>query len=246
MSRILIIDPDPTAQSALAGALQDAGHDLQLSTTAREGLFSARARRPDLIVTEWLLPDGSAADIFRAMEAEPALRSIPVLVWTQRDEEIDRVVAFELGASDYVVKPVSARELALRVRAILRRSRVPSVKTTVEHRGRLSFDRAAHQVWVDGSSVSLTLLEWGLLTALIDGRGRVLTRATLQEDVWGLASDTTTRTVDTHIKRLRDKLGGAGAYIETVRGIGYRFAHVLEQSTIRDEGPQSSDTTRES
>jgi two-component system phosphate regulon response regulator PhoB len=143
---------------------------------------------------------------------------------TARGEEVDRVVGFELGADDYVVKPFSVRELLLRIEAVLRRASTPASEdvSPIEF-GRLRVDRGAHRVWVDGEEVVLTALEMRLLVTLYDRRNRVQSRATLLDDVWGIQADITTRTVDTHVKRLREKLGAAGDYIETVRGVGYRF-----------------------
>jgi two-component system phosphate regulon response regulator PhoB len=150
-----------------------------------------------------------------------------VVMVTANGEEIDRVVGFELGADDYVVKPFSTRELLLRVQAVLRRRQVPSAPAA-EGTGPIRFgclvmDRNAHRAWVNDSEVQLTALEFKLLGTLYDRRDRVQTRGSLLEDVWGASAEMATRTVDTHVKRLREKLGPAGDYIETVRGVGYRF-----------------------
>jgi two-component system phosphate regulon response regulator PhoB len=142
---------------------------------------------------------------------------------TAKGEEIDRVVGFELGADDYVVKPYSMRELTLRLQAILRRRAVPVNGGGLMTFGRLRIDREGHRVWVDGAEVALTALELRLLCTLYDRRGRVQSRAVLLDEVWRMSSDVNTRTVDTHVKRLREKLGDAGGYLETVRGVGYRF-----------------------
>jgi two-component system phosphate regulon response regulator PhoB len=142
---------------------------------------------------------------------------------TAKGEEIDRVVGFEIGADDYVVKPYSVRELTLRVRAILRRTRTGESEGERIEFGRLRVDVSAHRTWVDDEEVSLTALEFKLLTTLLERRGRVQTREVLLTDVWGFSAEVTTRTVDTHVKRLRQKLGPAGRYIETLRGVGYRF-----------------------
>jgi two-component system phosphate regulon response regulator PhoB len=161
----------------------------------------------------------------------PCTRSTPILFLTARDNEIDRVVAFELGADDYVCKPFSVRELVLRVRALLRRARIPREKQTTGGEtqfGRLRIDVDAHEVWIDGKEIALTALEFRLLHTLMDRRGRVQTRTLLLEDVWGVHADVTTRTVDTHVKRLREKLGDAGPYVETIRGVGYRFRNNAE------------------
>jgi two-component system phosphate regulon response regulator PhoB len=142
---------------------------------------------------------------------------------TAKGEEIDRVVGFEVGADDYVVKPFSVRELMLRVRAILKRSSPDHPEEDVLVFGRLRVDRSGHRAWVDDVEVALTALEFRLLATFIERKGRVQTRDALLSDVWGIDADVTTRTVDTHVKRLREKLGAAGKYIETLRGVGYRF-----------------------
>jgi two-component system phosphate regulon response regulator PhoB len=143
---------------------------------------------------------------------------------TARGEEIDRVVGFELGADDYIVKPFSVRELLLRIQAILRRGKAePEVEEARIHFGCLEIDREAHRVWVEGHEIELTALEFRLLVTLYDRRNRVQTRSALLDDVWGIQADITTRTVDTHVKRLREKLERARDYVETVRGVGYRF-----------------------
>jgi two-component system phosphate regulon response regulator PhoB len=157
-----------------------------------------------------------------------------VIMLTARGEEIDRVVGFELGADDYVVKPFSIRELLLRIQAVLRRGKreeVPENDRSVEF-GRLRIDRAAHRVWVDGTEIELTALEFKLLLTLYDRRNRVQTRSALLDDVWGIQADITTRTVDTHVKRLREKLDKARDYVETVRGVGYRFVGSPDEAGV--------------
>ena len=143
---------------------------------------------------------------------------------TAKGEEIDRVVGFELGADDYMVKPFSVRELLLRIESILRRSKGDGLVQQSFEFGSLRVDREAHRVWVAEKEVELTTLEFKLLVTFYDRRNRVQDRTKLLDDVWGIDAEITTRTVDTHVKRLREKLGRAGDYIETVRGIGYRFA----------------------
>jgi two-component system phosphate regulon response regulator PhoB len=171
-----------------------------------------------------MLPDISGTDVCRRLRLSEKTRAVPVLMLTARTDEIDRVVGFEVGADDYVVKPFSTRELLLRVKAILRR--MQPVEPTAEGErsfGRLRLDAAAHRVWVDGEEVTLTALEFRLLSTFLARKGRVQTRDMLLSDVWGIEADITTRTVDTHVKRLREKLGPAGVYVETIRGVGYRF-----------------------
>jgi two-component system phosphate regulon response regulator PhoB len=183
---------------------------------------------PELVLLDLMLPDISGLEICRHLKSDPALRAIPVIMLTARSEEIDRVVGFELGADDYVVKPFSVRELVLRVQAVLRRSHADSTGSESASEsefvfGRLRVDQSAHRTWVDGEEIMLTPLEMKLLWTLYQRRGRVQTRGVLLDDVWEASPENNTRTVDTHVKRLREKLGLAGAYVETVRGIGYRF-----------------------
>jgi two-component system phosphate regulon response regulator PhoB len=186
-----------------------------------------QAHLPDLVLLDLMLPDISGTQLCRILKSRTDTGAIPVVMLTARGDEIDRVVGFELGAEDYVVKPFSMRELLLRISVILRRHRtapVPDTGQPVVEFGRLRLDRGSHRVWVDGEGIELTALEFRLLAALYDRRDRVQTREGLLDKVWGVQpSDTTTRTVDTHVKRLREKLEGARNYIETVRGVGYRF-----------------------
>jgi two-component system phosphate regulon response regulator PhoB len=159
--------------------------------------------------------------VCKTLKKDPATRDIRVIMVTAKGEEIDRVVGFELGADDYVVKPFSVRELLLRVNAVLRRKDAPS--TDFVEFGELRIDPAAHRAWVAGVEVALTTLEFKLLLTLYERKNRVQTRSVLLSDIWGIEADITTRTVDTHVKRLREKLKSVGRYIETVRGVGYRF-----------------------
>ncbi len=231
MSRILVIEDEPDLQQILAYNLRKEGYEVLQALDGAEGLRAARTQKPDLVMLDLMLPDLPGTEVCKALKAEASTRDIPILMLTAKGEEIDRVLGFELGAEDYVVKPFSVRELLLRVQAILRR--VLSAKSPIAEAaltfGRLRIDTAAHRVWVDGIETQLTSIEFRLLVMLYDRRNRVQTRASLLEDVWGLQADTETRTVDTHVKRLREKLGAAEAYIETVRGVGYRFAASPEE-----------------
>ncbi|MCA9561094.1 MAG: response regulator transcription factor, partial [Myxococcales bacterium] len=178
---------------------------------------------PDLVLLDLMLPDMSGTEVCRKLRADERTKDVPVMMVTAKGEEIDRVVGFEVGADDYVVKPFSLRELLLRVRAVLRRARTGEESEDEITFGRLRIDTPGHHVWVDEEEVKLTALEFRLLTTFHARRGRVQTREMLLSDVWGYQAEVTTRTVDTHVKRLREKLGEAGQYIETVRGVGYRF-----------------------
>jgi two-component system phosphate regulon response regulator PhoB len=224
MAFILVVEDEADLQQILAYNLRQAGHDVVTASNGEAALAQVQKRLPDLIVLDLMLPGMSGTDVCRAVKGDPATRSAAVLMLTAKGSEIDRVVGFELGADDYVVKPFSVRELALRIAAILRRQQSGAAESTARvDFGKLRIDRDAHRVWVEGDEAPLTALEFRLLCLLFDRRDRVQSRAALLDDVWGVSSDLETRTVDTHVKRLREKLGVAGAYIETVRGVGYRF-----------------------
>ncbi len=190
------------------------------------GAMSAvRDKQPDLVLLDLMLPDISGTEVCRRLRSDEETKHIPVLMLTARGEEVDRVMGFEVGADDYVVKPFSPRELVLRVGAVLRRTAPPP--TTNEAAdiqiGHMTIDVPRHEVRVEESNVPLTALEFKLLLDLASRKGRVQTREALLERVWGYAPGIETRTVDTHVKRLREKLGEASHYIETVRGVGYRM-----------------------
>jgi len=223
MARVLVIEDERDLQKVLEFNLRQAGHEVLSTVRGREGLQLARDQKPELVLLDLMLPDLSGTAVCKALKQDPQSRDIAVVMLTAKGEEVDRIVGFELGADDYVVKPFSVRELLLRIDAILRRGKAePSSEQPAEF-GCLRIDRGAHRVWVKQGEVELTALEWKLLLNLFDRKNRVQSRASLLDDVWGIAADITTRTVDTHVKRLRQKLGAAGDYIETVRGVGYRF-----------------------
>lgn len=223
MARVLVIDGDPGVRAWLDRALSQEGHDRVYCSTGTEGIEAARRQRPDILLLEMGFSDRTAEEVCQTLARSASTRDIPFVFVTSRSTEADRVRGFELGAADYVVKPASARELCLRVRAVLRRSEAV-VRGSVIELGSLRIDPAAFRAWVDDAELDLTLLEFKLLLALCENRDRVQTRADLLERAWGVGVSITTRTVDTHVKRLRDKLGSAGEYVQTVRGIGYRFA----------------------
>jgi two-component system phosphate regulon response regulator PhoB len=235
MAKVLVIEDDPDILEVLDYNLTEKGHKVTLTSKGMDGIRIAKDTRPDLVLLDLMLPDIPGTDVCKAIKSDPNLANVRVMMLTAKGEEIDRVVGFELGADDYVTKPFSVRELLLRIQAIVRRgggSAAPETDAsrTIEF-GSLKVDRSAHRVWADGSEVELTALEFKLLVTLYDRRNRVQTRAALLSDVWGIDADITTRTVDTHVKRLREKLGDAGVYIETVRGVGYRFADNPEEAT---------------
>jgi two-component system, OmpR family, phosphate regulon response regulator PhoB len=186
---------------------------------------------PDLILLDLMLPDVSGTEVCRRFKQEPRTRQVPIIMLTAKGEEIDRVIGLEVGADDYVTKPFSVRELMLRVRAILRRTQTSETPHGERRFADLRVDTDAHRVWVGAFEVTLTALEFKLLLMLLDRRGRVQTRERLLEEVWQMPGELTTRTVDTHVKRLRQKLGHAGDYVETVRGVGYRFLDRPRETT---------------
>lgn len=220
---ILIVEDEPDLVAPLEYQLQSAGYQTRVAPTG--GLALERARQdpvPDLILLDLMLPDIQGTDVCRILKSDSRTSHIFVVMVTALGNEIDRVVGFEIGADDYVVKPYSVRELVLRVGAILNRTQhTPSIPQNVVF-GALTVDRTGHRVWVDGREADLTALEFKLLVTFLERPGRALTRDFLLDNVWGYA-DVTTRTVDTHVKRLRQKIGSAGTYIETMRGVGYRF-----------------------
>lgn len=230
-TRILVVEDETDLSDTLVYSLEREGFEARAVRSGKEAVVGAQAApRPDLILLDLMLPDMSGLDVCRTLRADAATKDIPIIMATARSEEIDRVVGFEVGADDYVVKPLSVRELTLRIKAVLRRrEQVPKTASTSSF-GRLAIDREGKRVLVDGEERAVTALEFRLLETLLDRKGRVQTRETLLADVWGVSPEITTRTVDTHVKRLREKLGAAGVYVETVRGFGYRF------KTTPDEG----------
>jgi two-component system phosphate regulon response regulator PhoB len=222
---VLIIEDEEDLLGTLEYNLQKEGFSTRTATGGEPGLELARQDPvPDLVLLDLMLPDISGTEVCRRLREDPQTRNTFIVMLTARGEEIDRVVGFEVGADDYVVKPFSMRELMLRIRAVLRRGHTEEDPGEAEVSfGRIRIDEPGRRVWVDDDEVTLTALEFRLLTTLLARKGRVQTRDILLDDVWGIQADVTTRTVDTHVKRLREKLGRAGDYIETVRGVGYRM-----------------------
>jgi len=227
--RILIIDDELDLHKLLLFNLREAGFEAEAVATAAEGLAAASRMQPAVIVLDLMLPDLSGTEVCRRLRADPALSDVGVLMLTARGDEYDRVLGFEVGADDYVVKPFSVRELVLRVRALVRRSSerrvarsAADVGSRLTWRG-LSLDPVRHRVYADGNELTLRPLEYKLISLLLEHPGRVFTRAQLLSEVWGITADVNTRTVDTHVRRLREKLGDYGEAIETVHGFGYRL-----------------------
>ncbi|HEV8198933.1 MAG TPA: response regulator [Candidatus Polarisedimenticolia bacterium] len=219
---ILVVDDEKDIVDLMRYNLVQAGFRVVSAFDGQQALDLARRERPDLVVLDLMLPTLPGTEVARLLRQEEKTRSIPIVMLTARGSEVDRIVGFELGADDYVVKPFSPRELVLRVQAILRRD----VRDEGEEKitfDPLVIDLAAHVVRLKGREVGLTATEFKLLHRLARRPGRAFSRDQLLSDVWGYSGDLETRTVDTHMKRLRAKLGIVGSWIETVRGHGYRF-----------------------
>lgn len=223
--RILLVDDEADIVELLEYNLRQAGYTVVTARDGNTALAEVRRQRPDLVLLDWMLPDLPGTEVCKRLRRDASTSTLPIMMITAKNEEIDRVVGFELGADDYVVKPFSPRELVLRIGAVLRRAS-PTEKPQPTERivlGVLEVDVPRHTVTVEGQEIELTALEFKLLYDLASRLGRVQTRDALLERVWGYAPGIETRTVDTHVKRLREKLGAARDYIETVRGVGYRM-----------------------
>lgn len=225
-SQVLIIEDEPDIRKTIDYNLTKESFTVVQAGSIEEGEKALASNQIDVIILDLMLPDGSGLTLCRDIKSDDKTKHIPIIILTAKTEEVDRVVGFELGADDYVTKPFSVRELILRVKAILKRGPTSNKNSEDDEYsfGELTLNFEAHQAYINGNEIPLTALEFRLLKHLIDRKGRVQTRDQLLEDVWGYSSDVTTRTVDTHIKRLREKLGSVGNHIQTIRGVGYRFS----------------------
>lgn len=222
-SKVLIVDDEQDVTELLEFNLRSAGYDVISADDGATALKKAREALPDLIVLDVMLPEMDGTEVCKQLRRDPSTARIPIIMLTAKASEIDRVLGLELGADDYVTKPFSPRELVLRVRGLLRRGTVAEEPSEVIQVGDLVVDIPRHQVTVKGKRIDLTATEFKLITTLAQRRGRVQSREQLLQDVWEYDSLIDTRTVDTHMRRLREKLGVAARYLDTVRGVGYRF-----------------------
>ena len=220
---ILVVEDELDILQLIGHNLKSADFDVLTSQDGYEALSVAKNHLPQLIILDLMIPGLDGFEVCKELKRSPVTKDIPVLMLTARGEEVDRIVGLELGADDYVVKPFSPRELILRVRAILRRHAPEEQAIARWQRDGLVVDLDAHRISVDNAETNLTATEFRLLAELIGNLGKVLTRDTLLDKVWGYQFDGYARTVDTHIRRLRQKLGPYAGWIETVRGVGYRF-----------------------
>jgi len=221
--RILIVEDDKNIAKLVKYNLDKAGFETSVAKNGEEALSLIDKEEIHLVILDIMLPGMDGFEVCREMKKDDRFKAIPIIMLTAKGEETDRVVGFELGADDYVVKPFSPRELVLRVKAILKRKRPSEEVQAIISVDKLKIDTPRHKVTLDKKEIKLTLMEFNLLLTLIQRRGRVQSREKLLDDVWNLDSEVTTRTIDTHIKQLRHKLGKMGKLIETVRGLGYRF-----------------------
>ncbi len=227
MERVLIVDDDPDILRLVSYNLKQAGFEAITADTGRKALETIQRRPPDLVILDLMLPDVDGMEVCRTLRGHESSRLIPIIMLTARGEEIDRVVGFELGADDYVMKPFSPRELVLRVKSILRRTHAD--RTEMLRLGKIQLYPERRQCFAGKDQIALTVKEFDLLYELMRARGNVLTRENLMDQVWGYHGEATSRTLDTHVRRLREKLGSEGAYVETVRGVGFRMASPSEE-----------------
>ena len=227
--RILVVEDEPDLAEVLAYNLKKEAFEVEVAGRGDLGLEAARRTPPDLILLDLMLPGMDGLEVARALQRDPLTARIPIVMLTARGEEVDRIVGLELGADDYISKPFSPREVVLRVKAVLRRrAPVPAEEGSTEEAevlelGGIRLDLGGHRLLVDGEEIALTATEFRLLRLLMERCGRVQTRSRLLSDVWGYADDIDSRTVDTHIRRLRRKLGPEADRIETLIGVGYRL-----------------------
>ncbi|NTV29098.1 MAG: response regulator transcription factor [Candidatus Omnitrophica bacterium] len=223
MKKILIVEDDKDIARLVRYNLEKAGFACEVAVSGEDAISALLKRPVDLVVLDIMMPGMDGLEVCRVVRQDDKLRHIPVILVTARGEEVDRIVGLELGADDYVVKPFSPRELVLRIKAVLRRGQPCEGEKDILAAGALVVDVPGHRVTVDGRAVELAPREFELLVLLFRRQGRVQTRETLLADIWDIHTEVSTRTVDTHIKRLREKLGTAGKLIETLVGVGYRF-----------------------
>jgi two-component system phosphate regulon response regulator PhoB len=227
--KILIIEDEPDIRKTLEYNISREGYKVVCASSLSNGKEQINSSDFSLILLDLMLPDGSGLDLCREIKSDKDKSSTPIIILTAKDDEVDKVVGFELGADDYVTKPFSVRELILRIKAVLKRGAEKKETLEVQRQfGELTMDIDSHEVFVNNEQIILTALEFRLLRQLVDRRGRVQSRDQLLSDVWGYSAEVTTRTVDTHIKRLREKLGTMGKYVQTIRGVGYKFSRTPE------------------
>ena len=224
--KIYIVEDEPDIRETLKYNFSNEGFKVFTAPDGEEALSNIKKVLPDVLILDLMLPGVSGLDVCKSIRADDDIRDMSIIMLTAKGEEIDRVIGFELGADDYVTKPFSVRELILRVKVLLKKQRESLVENKLVTFGPIRIDLDAHELKINDKEIVLTALEFKLLQHRVKRKGRVQTREQLLGDVWGYSAEVTTRTVDTHIKRLREKLGNTSDYIQTIRGVGYRFSNV--------------------
>ena len=224
--KIYIVEDEPDIRETLKYNFSSEGFKVFTAPDGEEALSNIKKVLPDVLILDLMLPGVSGLDVCKSIRADDDIKDMSIIMLTAKGEEIDRVIGFELGADDYVTKPFSVRELILRVKVLLKKQRESLVQNKLVTFGAIRIDLDAHELKINDKEIVLTALEFKLLQHLVKRKGRVQTREQLLGDVWGYSAEVTTRTVDTHIKRLREKLGNTSDYIQTIRGVGYRFSNV--------------------
>ena len=224
--KIYIVEDEPDIRETLKYNFSNEGFKVFTAPDGEQALSDIKKVLPEVLILDLMLPGLSGLDVCKSIRADDDIRDMSIIMLTAKGEEIDRVIGFELGADDYVTKPFSVRELILRVKVLLKKQRESLVENKLVTFGPIRMNLDAHELRVNDKEIVLTALEFKLLQHLVKRKGRVQTREQLLGDVWGYSSVVTTRTVDTHIKRLREKLGNRSDYIQTIRGVGYRFSNV--------------------
>ena len=224
--KIYIVEDEPDIRETLKYNFSNEGFQVFTAPDGEEALSNIKKVLPDVLILDLMLPGLSGLDVCKSIRADDDIRDMSIIMLTAKGEEIDRVIGFELGADDYVTKPFSVRELILRVKVLLKKQSESLVENKLVTFGPIRIDLDAHELKINDKEIVLTALEFKLLQHLVKRKGRVQTREQLLGDVWGYSAEVTTRTVDTHIKRLREKLGNTSDYIQTIRGVGYRFSNV--------------------
>jgi DNA-binding response OmpR family regulator len=225
-TKILVVDDEPDALELIEANLKSAGYEAISASNGQEALAKARVSQPALVILDVMLPEVDGLEVCKILRHDPKTASLPIIMLTARTAEIDRILGLELGADDYITKPFSPRELVLRVKNLLKRRSAQPEESEEIHFGGMVIDRPRHRVTYNNKPLDLTLTEFKLVALLAERKGRVQSREQLLKDVWGYNTLIDTRTVDTHMRRLRDKLGPAAKLLDTVRGVGYRFVEV--------------------
>ena len=224
---ILVLEDEPDIRKTLEYNLSREGYKVISAASIEQAKTLIKSDTFSLFLLDLMLPDGSGLDLCKKLKGNSETESVPIIILTAKDDEIDKIVGLELGADDYVTKPFSVRELILRIKSVLKRGTLKKDIVEIERQfGGLKINPDSHEVFIDSKEIQLTALEFRLLNELVDKRGRVQSRDQLLTEVWGYSAEVTTRTVDTHIKRLREKLGSMGKYIQTIRGVGYKFSRI--------------------